>query len=193
MKTLARLLAVTLISAFCVAVGPAAAQAAPVCDSWTNNYTYYSLLTQLYEPPTANRKVIGVDRAATADKTRLILANYDQYAPNQRWVSRNCNLAGNIYLQYKNEKSQKCMDKSQDRPNANGNLVYLYPCSGANNQLWQRRTQGGSNGQWQQQRNLSAARCLDVVNRLYVNGSYLHMWDCATNLQPNFAQQWNTY
>ncbi|GAA0519082.1 hypothetical protein Ade02nite_80100 [Paractinoplanes deccanensis] len=198
MKTLVRLLGAMTIAAVLLGLAstPAsAARRAPVCDRWPTSYTFYSVMDHTVDPPTgvADRMVMGVNGASTALKAQAIVARFDPYAVNQQWQSRICNLAGTDYLQFRNLKSQLCLDKSEDTPNANGNLVYQYTCTGTNNQLWRRQSQGGSIGNWKQLKNLAAGRCLDIHYERWVTGQHLVVWDCATSSAPSRSQQWNTY
>lgn len=169
-----------------------AATKAPACSEWTAKATFYSVLGPDFNPGTP-RKVIGINRGSTDIKARAILADYRGDA-NQLWQSRSCLLVGVSYLQFRNWKSGLCLDKSEDVPNANGNIVYQYTCTAANNQLWLRQPGGGSEGDWQQLTNFAGGRCLDIHNRQYVNGTPLLQWDCAPNSQgrTSHTQQWNT-
>lgn len=90
--------------------------------------------------------VMGINGASTGLKAGAIVARYDPNSTNQQWRSRICRVGGAEYLQFQNRKSSLCLDKSEDTPNANGNLVYQYTCTGTNNQLWRRQSQGGSIG-----------------------------------------------
>lgn len=137
--------------------------------------------------------VMGINGASTGLKAGAIVARYDPNSTNQHWRSRICRVGGAEYLQFQNRKSSLCLDKSEDTPNANGNLVYQYTCTGNNNQLWRRQSQGGSIGNWKQLRNLAAGRCLDIHYERWVTGQHLVVGDCALNSAPSRSQQWNTY
>jgi hypothetical protein len=198
MKASFRLVAAMIATALCLGLAStpsSAAMKAPVCDRWDSAYTFYSVMDHTVDPPTGvdTRMVMGVDGASTSLKKRVIVARFDPYGINQQWESRVCELAGNDYLQFRNLKSQLCLDKSEDTPNANGNLVRQYTCTGTNNQLWKRQSQGGSIGKWKQLKNLAAGRCLDIHYERWVTGQHLVVWDCAVASAPSRSQQWNTY
>jgi hypothetical protein len=172
--------------------GPAAAQqpAEQVRDGCSINFTGNIYISVLNPPGKKDKKVIGIDRASMSSRARAILANFDANALNQRWSYRSCILSGSRYLQLRNKKSGMCLDKSRDKPNGNGNVIYQYPCSNAkDNQLWVQRSLSGSVGQWQNLVNRSGSRCLDIQDERWANGAYLVQWSCG----PNFSQHWNAF
>jgi len=208
MRRLVRILAAAMTVSLLLATAPSASSAAAVkadirCDDFYQPQTYY---ISVLNAPAGRKMVIGIDGASKDDKARAILANYDPNASNQKWSARNCWYGDTFtynYIQLRNQKSKKCLDKSEDTPNGNGNAVYQYRCSGdpypyglaTNNQLWLRWPGGGSSGEWQHLINRAGAGCLDIRNESYVNGAYLVQWDCTPNQwdQTSSTQQWNAY
>jgi hypothetical protein len=206
MRRLVRILAAAMTVLLLLATAPsasseAAAQAELRCDNFYQPGAYY--ISVLNAPRTM---VIGIDGASTADKAGAILANYDPNARNQKWSARHCYYGPGLtynYIQLRNQKSNKCLDKSEDTPNGNGNAVYQYRCAGdpypydlaTNNQLWLRWPGGGSSGNWKHLINRAGGGCLDIRNESYVNGAYLVQWDCTPNQwdQTSSTQQWNAY
>ena len=186
---------VTVLFLSAVPAASSATASAPYCPEFTGEFTFYSVLDPSFNPPSSsNRKVIGIDGGFTHDRAKAILADY-RGDPNQKWLSRTCTTGGIDYLQFKNFKSKKCLDKSEGAPNGNGNIVHQYTCTQTDNQLWQRRSAGGSKGNWQELWNFAGNRCLDIHNEQYVNGAQLVVWDCAPNNwdRESHTQQWNTF
>jgi hypothetical protein len=211
MRRLVRILAAAITGLLLLAAAPstssgAAARADIRCDDFYQPGAYY---ISVLNAPAGRTMVIGIDGASEADKAGAILANYDRNAPNQKWYARHCWYGDTLtynYIQLQNQKSNKCLDKSEDTPNGNGNAVYQYRCSGhdqynqptglpSNNQLWLRWPGGGDSGQWKHLINVAGAGCLDIRNESYVNGAYLVQWDCTPNQwdQTSSTQQWNAY
>lgn len=208
MRKLVRTLAAAMTVLLLLATVPSAASGAAAradirCDSFYQPQTYY---ISVLNAPAGRTMVIGIDGASMADRAGAILANYDRNALNQKWSARHCYYGDTLtynYIQLRNQKSNKCLDKSEDTPNGNGNAVYQYRCSGdpypydlpTNNQLWLRWPGGGSSGNWQHLINRAGAGCLDIRNESYVNGAYLVQWDCTPNQwdQTSSTQQWNAY
>jgi hypothetical protein len=148
--------------------------------------TYYSVLDPNgNSQPSSSAMVLGIDGGSTAPRARAILARYQGHT-NQRW--ERIAVSGGYLL--KNEKSGLCLDKSQDVPDADGNVVHQYPCTGTSNQIWYTRSLPGvSKGNWKQLVNRSDDRCLDIRGPNYVNGEVLHVWHCYAT----WSQQWNIF
>ena len=208
MRTRTRLLAAAVFAALLAGAvalpAPASASASAPgdlnCTEWFGK-TFFSLLRPGFRKPTStDRKVLGIDGASTANRARAILANYSPGATNQQWWQRNCYRAGgDVYTQFMNDKSKLCLDKSEDVPNGNGNAIYQYTCAtrtaGSDNQMWERRQQGGNVDNWMLLWNLAGQRCMDVHNEQYANGALLVQWDCVPNAwdTTSHTQQWNTF
>ncbi|MBL7259960.1 RICIN domain-containing protein [Paractinoplanes lichenicola] len=126
MRTRPRLAALSaiILTAVAVAVAPATpALAAAV---------YISVLNPgSTQPTSAQRFVLGIDGARTDNRADAILARYNGNL-NQFWTVRvvfpDPQNQGRDVVQIVNAKSGKCLDKSLDAPNANGNRVYQFTC-----------------------------------------------------------------
>lgn len=204
MRTRIKALVSMIVGALFLGITPGVSTAAAQqfgCSLWDERYTYFSVLRREFQKPTAtDKKVIGIDRGLKTDRAKAIIADYHD-DPNQRWHTRSCKIddRGFIFDQHKNWKSKKCLDKSEDAPNGNGNVIYQYTCgdtyADAKNQLWLRQNGGHSVEGWQQQRNFAGQGCIDIKNEQYANGAELVQWDCAPNAwdTESHTQQWNTY
>ena len=177
-----------------------AAAAAYECRDYSGR-DFISVLRPNFRTPTStDRKVLGISGGSKANKARAIIADYHG-DPNQRWDVRACSIDDfnqTFWLQLKNGKSNKCLDKSEDAPNGNGNIIYQYTCENTYpeslNQLWNRRQGGGSVDWWRQLWNAAGGGCIDIRNEQYANGAELVQWDCAPNAWDvnSHTQQWNT-
>jgi hypothetical protein len=132
-----------------------------------------------------------ISGASMDNRARAILYQFLN-APNQYWrknIKFNMSDGTPVY-EIINVKSGKCLDKSLDVPDADGNVVYQYDCLGANatNQNWYQRVRQGSVGRWQELVNYSDGRCLDIAGPAYTNAAVLHVWHCYDNA---WSQQWN--
>ncbi|WP_371780639.1 RICIN domain-containing protein [Streptosporangium subroseum] len=138
-------------------------------------------------------KVLDVANYSLADrgKVHLFALRSTGDVRNQRWTARQVGtLNGNITYEIKNQLSGKCLDKSESQPNANGNAVYQYGCTGANNQKWEKIPYGSSG--WTQLKNVAGGRCLDIQNQSWVDGATIHVWDCYSQSgAPAWSQRWN--
>ena len=132
-------------------------------------------------------KVLDIKDYSLADRgqAQLWALRASGEVRNQRWtISQVGTLNGHAVLRLQNALSGRCLDKSQDVPDTDGNAVYQYGCSGTSNQQWERL---GSSG-WVQLRNVSDGRCLDVNGPSFTDGAILHVWHCYSN----WSQRWNT-
>lgn len=163
-----------------VLVGPAPAEAAIT--------TYISVLTP---SGSTGKKVLDIRDWSTADRgqAQLWSLRTSGDVANQRWTITKTATAGGIGVyEIKNVKSGKCLDKSQDTANANGNNVYQVGCSGTSNQRWAWiEVAGGSKWGWLQSQD--GGRCLDVRGVSYTDGTPLQVWDCTNN----WNQRWNIF
>ncbi|GAB2890051.1 hypothetical protein GCM10027074_67980 [Streptomyces deserti] len=158
---------------------PAHAAPVPLYTTWVSVQT---------PSGSSGTKVLDIKNRSTADRGQAHLwANYTTgEVRSQRWTISydHTRSNGNKVYKLKNALSGKCLDKSEDVPNANGNAVYQYTCNdNANNQLWERI---GSSG-WTQLRNVASGRCLDVKGPSFTDGAILHVWDCYST----WSQRWN--
>lgn len=133
-------------------------------------------------------KVLDIRGYATGDRGQATISDLRNSGTlgNQRWTITRLytNGSGRGVFQLKNVLSGRCLDKSQDTADANGNLVYQYGCNAdATNQQWEHM---GSSGHVQL-RNVSDGRCLDVRGPSYTNGAILHVWTCYST----WSQNWN--
>ncbi|WP_173390977.1 RICIN domain-containing protein [Actinomadura litoris] len=116
----------------------------------------------------------------------------ETYVWNQRW-SRELmghSASGNPVYRFINAHSGKCLDKSEDSPNGNGNLVYQFECNYHFNQLWE-AIPSGDYGYWQL-KNFAGGRCLDIEGPREDNGTTIHVWDCySIDGKPAPNQVWN--
>ncbi|TDD80914.1 RICIN domain-containing protein [Actinomadura rubrisoli] len=110
---------------------------------------------------------------------------------NQRWIPQHGGTVnGHDLFRFINEGSGKCLDKSEDSPNGNGNVVYQHTCHTGPNQLWERIP--FNNSPHTQLKNLAGGRCLDVEGPTWQDGATIHVWDCySTNGEPARSQRWN--
>lgn len=174
--------AVTAVAAVCLILG-AVTPAAAVSNS------YISVLDPNGNPPTSSSAmVIGISGGSTANRGQAILFRW-QGDTNQRWTTRGGfgSRGSSPLYEIVNAKSNKCLDKSLDVPDADGNAVYQFDCTGASNQLWYQASDSHSTGGWKELRNNSDDRCLDITGPSYSNGAILHVWHCY----GNWSQQWN--
>jgi Ricin-type beta-trefoil lectin domain-like len=171
------------------AVGAVAATATAILVAATTpahalSYTYVSVL----DPPgqTAT-KVIDIRGYSTQDRgvATLYGLRTSGNVANQRWSIEYLYTLpnGHRVYQLRNQLSGKCLDKSEDVPDADGNAVYQYTCSGTSNQYWE---QMGSSG-WVQLKNVSDGRCLDITGPSFTDGAVLHVWHCYST----WSQYWN--
>ncbi|TYB56224.1 RICIN domain-containing protein [Nonomuraea sp. PA05] len=148
-----KLVLMTIMAALCLNAMPATAWAATIddpliCSQWSGP-TFYSVARRDFSKPIdGDRKVIGIDEGLKPIE------------PEQFWpititirTRSGCSItapspATDISSQLGNANSNKCLDKSRDAPNGNGNAVYQYTCAttqqAAYNQLWQIQAGGGS-------------------------------------------------
>jgi hypothetical protein len=133
-------------------------------------------------------KVLDVEAWSKADRGRVHLwtlrtsGNVD----NQRWTITEIVKDSGVY-QIRNVNSDKCLDKSEDAPDANGTPVYQYTCQTGwiTNQAWQFvRAVPGSN--WGYLKNASGGRCLDVRGKSFTDGASLQVWDCGGDWNQRF-------
>jgi hypothetical protein len=208
MKRSFRILTAAVLALFmgiggAVSAMPAAASAEAAVDYECRDYSgrdYISVLRPLFRLPTStDRKVLGISGGSMNDRAHAIIADYHGDL-NQRWSVRACSIDDfnqTFWFQLMNGKSGKCLDKSEDRPNGNGNVIYQYTCENtypaALNQLWNRREDGGSVDWWRQLWNAAGGGCIDIRNEQYVNGAELVQWDCAPSSwdDKSHTQQWN--
>jgi len=107
---------------------------------------------------------------------------------NQRWyVFDSGTLNGHRVVELVNVNSNKCLDKSEDVPNANGNAVYQYRCTGLNNQLWEFIPGPDAFSHWGELKNVAGGRCLDIQGPSFTDGARIHVWDCY----GAWNQRWN--
>ncbi len=178
MRTKTRLaaVAVTVATSLAVAVeGSMPAQAAP------GDGTYYSVNDHNPYGP----MVIDIRQGSHDNRAQAILYAWHG-GDNQRWTKQWFNngdgKAGWVFV---NTASGKCLDKSLDAPDADGNTVYQYDCHFGPNQRWTQVLSGGS--RWGKLVNQSDGRCLDVDGPNDRNGAVLHVWHCY----PTWSQEWN--
>jgi hypothetical protein len=138
-------------------------------------------------------RVLDVADWSRADRGKVHLWDLrrDGEVRNQRWtVEQVGTLNGHGVYRFRNALSGKCLDKSDDAPNGNGNAVYQYTCHGGNNQKWE-KIPFGNNG-WTQLKNVAGGRCLDIAGPRWANGATIHVWDCyGSNGSPAWSQRWN--
>jgi hypothetical protein len=195
--------AVLVLGAGAAVTATPAAASAPAASYQCRDYSrvdYISVLRPGFKTPVSgDRKVLGIDGGLMANRARAIIADYHS-DPNQKWLIRVCtidNFQQTFWYQFMNDKSDKCLDKSDDAPNGNGNIIYQYTCENsypaALNQLWSRQQAGGSVDFWRQLRNEAGRGCIDIHNEQYANGAQLVQWDCAPNAWDvnSHTQQWN--
>ena len=187
-----------------VSAMPAAASAAASeykCSEFSPRPYISVLRPGLEKPTTRDRKVLGITGGLKTDRARAIIADYHG-DPNQQWWVRSCSIDDfrqTFWHQIQNAKSSKCLDKSEDAPNGNGNIIYQYTCEHrypeSLNQLWNVRTAGGSREDWRQLWNAAGGGCIDIRNEQYANGAELVQWDCAPNAWDltSHTQQWNIF
>jgi hypothetical protein len=132
--------------------------------------------------------VIGISGGSTADRAQAILSNWHGDA-NQHWTKQieYYLVDGTPVYVIKNGNSGKCLDKSEDVPDGDGNAVYQYSCTYKPNQFWYQVSANGSVGRWQELVNVSDGRCLDITGPSYTNGEAPHIWHCY----QTWSQQWN--
>jgi len=162
--------------------------------AWAAVGTYYSVCEDpnhgCYDPsnPYDNPpSVMDIRGRSHADRAQAVLYTWHG-GNNQRWTKRAMGVgeAGGTYYEIINTESGKCLDKSQDTPDADGNLVYQYTCRGTTNQLWLPRGNYRI-GRWFELVNLSDGRCLDVNGPSLQDGTILHVWHCY----DTWSQLWN--
>src|SRR5437016_1611019 len=90
-----------------------------------------------------NVMVLDVEMWRTANRSRIHMweLRLDGLYTNQRWtpVVKGNDGFGGYMINLVGNQSSKCLDKSMDRGNVNFATVYIYTCSGSNNQLWDYR------------------------------------------------------
>ncbi|MEV0198448.1 RICIN domain-containing protein [Nonomuraea sp. NPDC050691] len=136
----------------------------------------------------SGKKVLDIRGYSTEDRGQATLSDHRTSGEvrNQRWIVEEVgNTNGHRLIRLRNVLSKKCLDKSEDVPNANGNAVYQYGCSSASNQKWEVL---GSSGHVQL-KNVAGGRCLDVKGPDFTNGAILHVWDCYST----WSQRWNVF
>ena len=151
--------------------------------------TYVSVLTP---SGYTGKKVIDIQYESTAN--RGIATIYDLRTTgnfeNQRWTITKVGVVGlNPTYTLRNVNSGLCLDKSQDVPDANGNRVYQYTCSGTANQEWMAVTVV-SGSPYVELMNVSDDRCLDVETGkfgAFLNSQPLQVWACS----GSWNQRWN--
>ncbi|WP_242909342.1 RICIN domain-containing protein [Actinomadura terrae] len=138
-------------------------------------------------------KVIDVAGWSTEDRGRVHLWALRRTGDvrNQRWTPvHSGEVNGHTLFKFVNEYSGKCLDKSEDAPNGNGNVVYQHTCHNGPNQLWERIPFNDSS--YTQLKNLAGGRCLDVEGPTWQDGTTIHVWDCySVNGEPAQSQRWN--
>lgn len=163
----------------------------------------FGVSTPAHAAPTANptfisgflnpTKVLDVEAWSRDDRGRVHLFDlrHDGEVRNQRWiVQRVGDINGHDMFRFVNELSGKCLDKSEDAPNGNGNRVYQFTCHDGNNQKWEKIPFG--NDPWTQLRNVAGGRCLDIEGPRWENGATIHVWDCyGSDGKPAWSQRWN--
>jgi hypothetical protein len=174
------LLMALVATAFAVAVAPSPAQAV--------YRTYISVRTP---DGSSGKRVIDVRGAsyATRAETQLWTLNhgnqqywdirlmYETQDPTGVWRK---------FYQFRNARSELCLDKSLDNGNANGAAVYQYPCrDDAPNQHWYYVEVNGSN--WGYLKSASGDRCLDARGPSFTDGARLQVYDCT----GAWNQRWN--
>jgi hypothetical protein len=166
-----------------------AAIAATFTITTTPAFAAYTTYVSVQTPSgSTGTKVLDIRDYSLADRGQAQLWDLRNSGElrNQQWTITllYTNGSGHGVYQLKNALSLKCLDKSLDVPDADGNAVYQYGCNAnASNQQWE---QMGSSG-WVQLRNVSDGRCLDVAGPSYSNGAILHIWNCYST----WSQRWN--
>lgn len=182
MKLTGFLMALLATAAMLTAVGPAPAHA----DA-------YNIRISVLTPPGATGiGVLDVAHYSEADRGRVHLWSYRTTGEvrNQRWnVTKLYTVNGHDVFRIVNVKSGKCLDKSEDVPNANGNAVYQYTCRSTANQEWEFIPGPDSQWRWGQLKNRAAGRCLDIQGPSFTEGATIHVWDCYST----WSQRWNPF
>jgi Ricin-type beta-trefoil lectin domain-like len=133
-------------------------------------------------------RVLDIANSSTADRARAVLWALNSGDASQRWnIEYRYTRNGHGVYKLINGLSHKCLDKSQDTPNANGNAVYQYRCLNATNQEWEFIPGSGTYARWGQLKNIAGGRCLDIKGPSYTDGAVLHVWDCYST----WSQRWN--
>ncbi len=106
---------------------------------------------------------------------------------NQRWQFLPT-LDGR-YFQILNLNSGKCLDKSMDNGDVNGEPVYQFNCTWyAHNQQWYFEQRGVAG--YAVIRNAEDGRCLDIRNFDTSNGAPVQVWDCNSASRAQWNQTW---
>jgi hypothetical protein len=139
---------------------------------------YYTVPIYIDSGPNTGNHVIDIANWGTANRSPVQIWNlrFDEPVWNQRWQVNAIGSVGDPIVVIYNPGSGKCLDKSQDKPDANGNTVYLYTCSGTSNQQWRAHDMGHGSAELI---NLSDGRCLDARDVSYANGTPLQVWSCS--------------
>ena len=168
------------------AVTTSAAAAATLVAMSTPAHAAYTTPYISVESPSGSA---GITKALIAldpyDRGRVVLGGRTGGSRDQWVVEQVATRNGHGVYRLKNVYAQKCLDKSQDVANANGNAVYLYTCSNADNQRWEKIPNGSSG--WTQLKNVAAGRCLDVKGPTFSDAIPIHVWDCYST----WSQRWN--
>jgi Ricin-type beta-trefoil lectin domain len=135
-------------------------------------------------PDGLNYRVLDVSNWATANKSAVHMWHYrdgSDGAPvtNQRWYLEDWGSDGSgnpVVRMHPGHALDKCLDQSQDKPDGNGNAVYIYSCHSGANQQWALVERGdGYLWVWNQS---GGRRCLDVANYAWYDGAGVWVWDC---------------
>ncbi|MEP7054618.1 MAG: S8 family serine peptidase [Actinomycetota bacterium] len=118
-------------------------------------------------------KCLGSLNGATADWTKVVLADCNPGWSNQRW---NLKADGSVV----HVPSGQCLDVSNASV-ANGTGVILYKCNGGSNQKWT-----GSFAKTSRLTSQASGRCLDDPNWSTGAGTQLQIWDCHSGTNQEF-------
>jgi len=127
--------------------------------------------------PDGADRVVDVAGWSTANRGRVHMWAYriTGNVENQRWNF--VDLGGGLY-QIVNNNSGKCLDKSMDFGNVDGELVYQYSCFANHpaNQLWW--LDSGGLGSRIRIRSAADNRCLDIRNKVDADDATVQVWGC---------------
>nr|WP_221377306.1 RICIN domain-containing protein [Actinoplanes polyasparticus] len=175
-RRLLAFIASLLVTAAALMVAPAPARAA--ITTWISVPTPSGMI---------GPKVIDVAGWSMDNRAKVQLKSLSTTGNvrNQRWVITEEVPGANIWS-FRNVLSGKCLDKSRDAPNGNGNVVYQYTCNtGSANQLWKWLSVVPGN-KWGMLQSLSGGRCLDVRGKSFTDGAPLQVWDCVGDWNQRF-------
>jgi len=165
---------------------PTSDENAPLAQIEERTPVYISVLNP---PGSGGKKVLDVRGYSKADRAEVqifeLRRNEYPYGSNQYWY---VDWVERDVVMLRNAGSDKCLDKSRDVPNADGNKVYQYPCRNTDNQKW--RVERRDSGDWVRLRNVQdGSRCLDVSGARFADEARLHVWTC----HDGWNQRFNIY